>query len=235
MTDLVKRIVEYAPRYVVTFGLLVVDPKSFFEQTRKNKSESLNNSLAFFGVSLLLFTIFQFPILSPFFDTSFNQVIIYAIGTSISFFVAIYLYSIALHIAWRLFGWKNSIRFFVHTEAYIFGVVLVAFTTVVIVVEGLFAILDPTFYNKVIDSMKYSSGNKIMLAQGNGILFVPIGIFFLGSRGIIIWYVMAWGTYRQVNNLSEWTSVFVFILSIILSIPTFVLIITLQAMLQKAL
>lgn len=235
MTDLVKRIVEYAPRYVVTFGSLVVDPKSFIEQARKNRANSLNDSLAFFGVSLLFFTICQFPILMTLFDTSFNQIIIYAIGISISFFVAIYLYSIALYISWRLFGWKSSIRCFVNTEAYIFGVVLVASTTVIIVAEGLFAILDPTLYNKAINSMRHSSGNKMSLIEANEIVLVPMSVLFLGSLGIIIWYVMAWGNYRQINNLSEWTSVFVFILSIILSIPTLVLIIALQTMFQKAL
>ena len=240
MTELIQKISEYAPRYIMTFVSLVSDPKEFMEQQRrdsKDSKDSLETSLAFFGTSLILFTIFQIPVLVPFVETDFPQVIFYAIGISITMILAVFLYSVALHISWRLVGWRNSIRRFFETETYFWGISLVVIAAFITVSEGLFAFLNPVLYEQLVQTIKapQSNNSAIEFATGSISLIVPVFVLVIGFLLIIIWYIMAWGNYRRVNGLNEWKSVLAFSFVGLSSIPIAFLLHILQSMFLKIL
>ena len=228
--ELIRLITENLPQYMKKFGSLLVDPKKSMAQERAKSERNLENSLTFFGISLFLFTILQIPIYITFTETDIPRIVIHAFGISIAVAIAIYLYAVALHIAWRLIGWRNSIRSFFITEIYYVSVLLVVLAMLFLSTEGIFAIAEPDLYEKLIDTKKYS---QEFLESPTTIILGVIIIFSIGL--IIIWYIMAWGNYRQINGVNEWQSLLAFLIAFIFAIPIYFLFVSLETMFARVL
>jgi len=212
MKELIEKILAYLPQYLTDFGSLISGPKRFMAEKNTKAEDTFVQSLVFLGVSLVLVVVMTAPLLPP-----GKDLWTYLVAEAVMFLLGVSLYAVALRVAWRLVGGKATVRSFFVTYAYFFGALVVVITVFMLLSEGVFKVLAPDLYAQVIEAklnkqpMPDVSGSSVPLVS----FFILVVGFFLGS----VWGFVAWGAYRQLNDLSKWRSFVALMISGLLAWP----------------
>ena len=133
--------------------------------------------------------------------------------------ICVFLNAVTLRVVWLVVGGRASTRTLFTIAAYYNGFALVTVAIAEIISTGVFKIVDPQLY---------ASMNEARL-KNEPLPAVPVSDWVLGvptllhGLFLVVWAVIAWGAFREVNRSSKLRSVIAFILSGILDVPTLAL------------
>lgn len=196
MKELMEKILTYLPRYLMEFGSLVSEPKRFMAQKNTTEEDTFVQSLLFLGISLVLVVIMTAPLLPPGKDL-WAHLGTQAVGCA----VAVSLVAVALRIAWRLVGGKATVRSFVVTYAYFFGVMSLVFTVFQLLGEGVFKVLAPDLYGQVIQAKLNKQPTPDL--SDSSVPLISSVVLVAGFFALSVWGLVAWGAYRELNGLTK--------------------------------
>ena len=212
MGNLNWTVVRYIPRYIRDFGSLLSGPKRFMARQNTTKQTAFARSLAFLGFSLVLVTIMHAPLLP-----AGKSLWVHAAATGVTSLLSVFLYAIALRIAWRLVGGRADVRSFFVTYAYFFGVSCVVLVFFEVLGTGFLKLLAPRLYTMIISGLQagISDSTNADIWVSKVYLFIQL----VGFAAVSIWCFVAWGAYRRLNDLSKWRSFFALLILGVLAYP----------------
>lgn len=221
MKDLIEKILAYLPQYLGDFWSLCSGPKRFMAQKNTVAEDSLDESLIFLGVSLVLIVVLTSARRPP--NTELWS---YVGQTGAVVLASVGLGAIGLRLAWRLVGGKTTVRSFFITYAYFYSVTIVGLTFFQAFAVGVYKAFAGPLYDQVIDAQQHD----LPIPESDSIVpFVADSLFYAGYIFLSLWGFVAWGAYRELNGLSKSRSFFAFMIMGVLSLViTFVV-----AMLSK--
>lgn len=202
MRELIGKVLAYLPKYIEVFGSLLAGPKRFIAKENSNADQTLDRSLIFLGISLVLVVVMQTRIRPSEYDfwTHLGLMAILCLA-------AVSLASVALRVSWWIVGGKTGIRSFFVTYSYFYSVVVVLITFSQLVSSGFLRVFDPDLYTEIHLSKGQERNQIFTDALADGVtLWVTILIFVVGFVCVSIWGLICWGAYRELNNLSKFRS-----------------------------
>lgn len=190
MIDFVKLALAQIPQYFIDLVEVTTHPKSFLRRKRGGGPDTANKACIFYGVTLLIATIFLIPTL-PKTEAFERNLLLAAVFQGLMLLMAL----IVIRVAWKLVGGQATIRQLFVCTAYLSGP-----TTFVLLM--FFSIGDVLF------RFAETGGQAVSTASAT----VGVGLAFL-------WATLGWGAYRTVNRVSRLRSAVAYLLSVMLSLP----------------
>ena len=132
----------------------------------------------------------------------------------------------ALRLAWWCMGGRAPFTSFLITYCYYFGVTLVLVKILHLFVLGTLKTFEPEVFESL---LALSRGQIPAATEFSSTL--PLAILFIGYTGVVIWLIIGWGVYRELNRLSKIRSLWAGIIFLLLSIPLLVFQLSLESIL----
>jgi hypothetical protein len=221
MKDLFEQILKYLPHYLTEFGAVFSGPKSFIATKLGNDAgDAFGEALLFLGISLTLVLLMYVPLLPA--GKDFWS---FAIPYYVSYVIEIPLAAMAIRAAWWIVGGRAPARPFFITYAYYVGVASVLIGAFDLVASGSFKTLDPKLYQEYSNASQSSqdwlqSNTDLVHRYAESYVTLTAALIeVLGTLFIVIWGLIGWGAYRQLNGLSKLRSLAALIISWFLFLP----------------
>jgi hypothetical protein len=219
MKDILEQILGYLPKYLPEFLRVFAGPKSAISERNQGKSDDLKQALIFFGISFFLIFPFQRALIP-------NQQELWThIAQSVAIALFFGLASAALiRLAWRIVGGSAPLENFVVVYCYSFGILLVIIMFCTLIPLGALKTFYPDSYTSVKMGLfsahrspfDFEGVKDLYLVPGYWLYFMLNSLLFLLPS---VWYVIAWGAYRELTRQTKARSVAAFILSLIFLLP----------------
>jgi hypothetical protein len=210
ITRLFLNALSVFPQYVDDLLRLLAGPKGFLRVRSPIPSGTWRDGLRFLAVSVLLTESASFPAMG---DVSMS---LHIAGVMFLFWYVL-LYGLATLVSWRMVGAKAPVDRFFANHFYIAGVVKLIMTSVFLLIVSVARAVDSVGWDKMITAAKTGHALDFFLKNGSTmadrpewLLVSAIGV--LGYGCILMWVFMAWGAYREMNNLSRLRSAVAFVL-----------------------
>ena len=224
MKDLFEQILKYLPHYLTEFGAVFSGPKSFIATTLSaDAGDAFGEALLFLGISLTLVLLMYTPLLPA--GKDFWS---FAIPYYVSYIIEIPLAAMVIRTAWWIVGGRAPARPFFIAYAYYVGVASVLIGAIDLVASGFFKTFDPQLYQEYSGSFEkpqsmedwVQSHTDLIHRYAQSYVTLTAGVISgLGTLIIVIWGLIGWGAYRQLNGLSKLRSLVALIISWVLFIP----------------
>jgi hypothetical protein len=224
MKDLFEQILKYLPHYLTEFGAVFSGPKSFIAtKLSTDAGDAFGEALLFLGISLTLVLLMYTPLLPA--GKDFWS---FAIPYYVSYIIEIPLAAMAIRAAWWIVGGRAPARSFFIAYAYYVGVGSVLIGAIDLVASGFFKTWDPQLYREYSDSFQkvqsmddwlQSHTDLVHRYAQSYVTLTAAVISGLGSLIVIIWGLIGWGAYRQLNGLSKLRSLAALMISWIFFLP----------------
>ena len=209
MKDLIEKILDYLPRYLLVFGVVFSGPKKFIAERRLNAEEEWGNALLFLAISATLVAI-----VATLTQAAGKDLWSQVAGTALGLLIAVTLGATSVRISWWLVGGRADAQSFFITYAYTFGVVIIIFVAFQVLGVGVFKMLDPDLHAKALK--KQATESEL---TSSTVYLVVLAINIVGFLVVSLWGFIAWGAYRQLNGLSKFRSSLALMIQGVLSIP----------------
>jgi len=209
MYKIFEQVLRYIPAYLEDLFTLLRAPKTFIAS--KNQDDLQNNFikvLIFLGITLTLILFLKASTIE-----SGNFISLY-VSLLIKMLLIVVLFSMAIKLAWYLVGGRAKLKPFIITYGYITGVWLVFYITFNMIGDGVVEVFSD-------DKLSRSDIYKGIIKKSHfekWYIFL-ISIEVIGSFISLVWYLLCWGAYRQLNNLSKLKSFIAYILSVLFLFP----------------
>lgn len=190
MYDFVKLALAQIPQYFMDLVEVTTHPKSFLRRKRGGGPDAANEACIFYGVTLLIATIFMVPSL-PKAEGFERNVLMAAVFQGLMLMLSL----IVIRIAWKLVGGQATIRQLFVCTAYLSG---------------------PTTFVLL---MFFNVGDVLFRFAETGGQAISNGSAMIGAALAFVWATLGWGAYRTVNRVSRLRSAVAYLLSAILSMP----------------
>jgi hypothetical protein len=224
MKDLFEQILKYLPHYLTEFGAVFSGPKTFIAtKLSADAGDAFGEALLFLGISLTLVLLMYLPLL-PAGKDFWN----FAIPYYVSYLIEIPMGALVVRAAWWIVGGRAPARPFFITYAYYIGVASVLIGAFDLVASGSFKTLDPKLYQEYSDALQkpqsledwaQSHADLLHRYAESYVTLTAALIEGLGTLFIVIWGLIGWGAYRQLNGLSKLRSLAALIISWFLFLP----------------
>jgi len=212
MKDLVEYILKGLAGYVPLLASIIAKPKRTISKLTTSEPDSLNKALTFAGFTIALAFVFQAPLVPE------GKDFVKVAGSLLVLKIIAYLtFSGLMLAAFRLVGGKGNYLttlcacLYITSPIYLFQI----FTHVVCL--GLIATHDPEFatiWNTNVNLNEQLVQEFFKLAPVVAIAVAAILWFqFLIS---VIWFLICWGVYRNIHQVSWIKSVFVYLITTVL-------------------
>jgi uncharacterized membrane-anchored protein YitT (DUF2179 family) len=204
MKELFQLVLQFLPQYLSDLGAILARPKRFISERNPETNEAFLASLLFLGISLVIYTIMMTPLRSTGKDvwTALGSIATVAI-------LAVFLNAILLRFVWLMVGGKASTRTFFTISGYYNGFALISLAVVQIIGVGVYKTVDAKLYESIREAA----------SKGEPLPKVPlddwvVGLPYLGGLLVLlVWIVIAWGAFREINRLGRFRSFIAFIIS----------------------
>ncbi len=206
MEEITTRFIKYFPQYLNEFGSILSGPKRFMAKRELHTSRLFYNSLHFLVLSLFVTVVARAPLLLP-----EDNLWIFLGSQAILCLMSVVLFAASLRLSWRIVGGKATFRSFFVAYAYFYGVIFVMTICVFLIAEGTFKFLEPELYIEVRNAI---INNTKQPTIHSSVIYIPLVILTVGYVALSVWYIVAWGAYRQLNQLSKRHSVAAFLISV---------------------
>lgn len=190
MNDFVKLALAQIPQYFIDLVEVTTHPKSFLRRKRGTGPDAVNKACVFYGVTLLIATIFLVPALPKNDGFELNLLMTAALQG-----LMLLMSLIVIRIAWKLVGGQATIRQLFVCTAYLSGPTTFVLLMFFIIGDVLFRFAD-------------TDGQAISNATA-----------MIGAALAFVWATLGWGAYRTVNRVSRVRSALAYLLAAILSMP----------------
>lgn len=208
MKELIEKILNYMPGYMLIFGSVFSGPKTFIATRQLNTENEWADALIFLAISSALVAVMQF-LVQPGKDLWAEVG-----GEAILVVIAVTLGATVLRISWWLVGGRASAQSFFITYAYSFGVIILILSAVQVLGIGVFKALAPDLYAKFL--VKQATSSEL---TDSTVFRVVLAINVIGFLFASFWGFIAWGAYRQLNELTQTRSFYAAMIAGILSLP----------------
>jgi hypothetical protein len=212
MKDFILTVLKYIPAYLTTWGAVFAGPKTFIAERRAQGEDELGNAFLFLAISTALLAVAG-TLVQPGKDI-WSAIAAAAITSAI----AVALGATTIRISWWLVGGRANTEGFFVTYSYSFGVIIVIIGFFQFLGVGVFKVMDPALYAKVVEA---SAKNHTVPpdALESTVFWVVAEINAFGVIAAGLWAFVAWGAYRQLNGLSKTRSMYAFLIAGFLSFP----------------
>ncbi|HEX9173176.1 MAG TPA: hypothetical protein VF861_10975 [Telluria sp.] len=190
MNDFVKLALAQIPQYFLDLVEVTTHPKSFLRRKRDGGPDAANKACIFYGVTLLIATVFLAPALPKTEGFEHN-----ALTAAVFQGLMLLMSLIVIRIAWKLVGGQATIRQLFVCTAYLSG---------------------PTTFLLL---MFFSIGDVLFRFADTGGQAISTGSAMVGAALAFVWATLGWGAYRTVNRVSRLRSAIAYLLSAILAMP----------------
>jgi len=212
MKELVEYILKGLTGYVPLLVSIIATPKRTISKLTTSEPDRLNKALTFAGFTIALAFVFQAPLVPD------GQDFVKIAGSLLVLKIVAYLtFSGLMVAAFRLVGGKGNYLttlcacLFITSPVYLFQI----FTHVVSL--GIISTHDPglaTIWNTNLSLTEQQIHEFFKRAPGAAIAFsVTLMIQFLSS---VIWFLICWGAYRNIHQVSRIRSAFVYLITTVL-------------------
>lgn len=216
MNEYLKIALSQIPRYFMDLLELTLGPKKFLVTRCVPEDEAVNRAFIFFGMTLLVAAAMQIPMMPQ----KGNLVLYFAIDAA--FVGLIQLATILiLRLAWKIVGGKANFRELFMCAAYALAPPLFIFIAFGIIGDVLFQALDPEAHAALrsnplapISDESFESSDASELKDL---------LLYFGFAMASLWFLVAWGAYRQLNRVPKLRSLVAFFLYCVFSVPLLVL------------
>lgn len=214
MKEMIEKAVLLIPRFLSEMLEVLVSPKPFLRQKQRIQANDIESACLFFGMTLLLAFAAQFSFIASWRE---NPVASLVSLTALTFLFVLLSLAV-LRFSWFVVGGKATLRQLFVFYAYVTGpitVILVAFSIVSFL---LLRLLDPAGFTNIVRNgfkttwVPTSVGDKA---------FVAVALF--GVMAALVWSVLAWGAFRELNSVSRRRSPIAFFIFLFLNAPLFFL------------
>lgn len=211
MQALLKEILASIPKYVSNFYGVLTSPRLFVTQRDLDQPNALTEALAFAGISFSLSMVLQIPLLpgkQDFWQTFTIWLII--------FFIGIVVAAAVVRLAWKIVGGQASFDKLLKVTAYHFGVGSPLIVLVLVCAAGVLKTFDRPLYNQLFAK---TATQEPTVAIDSMALFAAGIIFLVGYILICVWFIVAWGAYRILNQAFLRQSLIAFFLASLIALP----------------
>lgn len=207
MTELLKVILRYLPRYLGELGSVLARPKSFVGNKNLDAKNSVAESIVFLGLSCAVVVVMTAPLLP-----SHIGAVNYFASQATVLLISVVLVALCLRLTWRVVGGRASVSNFFSIYAYYAGATAVVFTVFVLIAEGLFKVAEPEFYSAFVKAR--AEGRELPELSNSDVFLVYVGVLTAGLIVTLLWSFVGWGAYRRLNGVSKVRSAIAFLLMV---------------------
>lgn len=213
MKDVLEKILKYLPHYLFELGQLISGPKTFIKSLDIDSKETFNNALLFLAVSMVLATIID-TILKP-----ASDIWIYVGALLVLTLLTVATIAFSIQVAWWIVGKKSPFHSYFIIHSYVISVATLASYFFNLLAFGLLRGLEPKLYKSIDAEWNKNPVNPdfssllndkdfsdIFFNSEGGIAFIIAIIILL--LFIMVWWICAWGAYRELNNSGKIRSFF---------------------------
>jgi hypothetical protein len=205
MKDLLEKLLGLIPAYFDDLLPLISGPKRFIAGRLSSDQPAMQKALIFLAVSFLISWVLKIPL------SRGDPLLELGAGGA---FVLIYVlaYGCALYLAWRTAGGRAEIQKFLPIYFYYAGVLKLLMTITYLGTMGTMRAADPALYKEIYDAA-YGGNIVAFLMRNSGRLLASPGyrlslwVQCMGYGAMLIWFVVGWGAYRELNQLSKIRSI----------------------------
>ncbi len=212
MKDLIEKILKYLPQYFLDLGSVFLGPKRFIAAKNVDTDEAFGDACLFFGISMTLLFVLQAP-RKPANEEFWS----YAGAEFGSILIGLILAGGAMCVAWWVVGGRASGRSIFVTYMYVCATATGAGTLMGALSDGILKTGNRPLYDQIIASQKTGATlpgiGESFAAKTTMLVFVSG--YVLG----VIWFLIAWGAFRQVNGIGRLRSFLALTIWGILAIP----------------
>ena len=209
MKDLVEIILKGLVGYLPVLVSVICTPKRSILKLITNAPDKLNKALTFCGISIAIGFVFQAPLL----QTGQDFVTIAGSMLALKIF-AILTFAGVIILGFKLVGGKGDYETTLCAGLYIISPVYLFLVVTHVISIGIMSTHDPelaTIWRSGQSLTPEQIQNFISLAPVSAISLILLRLFqFLIS---IIWFLICWGTYRIIHEVSLTRSTLVYLIA----------------------
>lgn len=216
MKELLEKIVSYLPVYVPDFVRLVSGPKSFVAERNKKNEGGLVRAFTFLGVSLAIFFILQWGFVAPGKASSTDAAI-----HGILYVLFVVGFSGILRLSWKIVGGKARYDRFLITTSYYVGVCLIGMAIATLCSIAILRLFYPDSNTWFVSVVAAKNPWAVQMPDPRilkGILASFLA-FLVVAASTFVWGLVAWGAYRELNQLPRSRSCAALFLTVLFSSP----------------
>jgi hypothetical protein len=230
MKDLIERLLKFIPDYLMEFIQAFSGPKKFIAKTNFTDDKSYEQALLFLGISLVLGLFLMNFIRVGDEDyweylgrSAIITIILIGLGTGIIFF------------SWKCVGGSANFKKYFITHCYFNSVILMIITLFMLIYSGILKTLTPELYKFMSTNQPLPFSDGISEAYMfffqkqkeagadidfmGMVLLISSGCLLIGHIIACIWFYIAWGAFRELNQSTKFRSFLAALFAGILSIP----------------
>ncbi len=210
MKDLVMLVLNQIPKYFSNFISVLVGPKSFVRGRNDTSQQALAEAMTFYGISFVITMILTWPLM----PTHVESARFLATRALVNFIMVAIGAALTL-VSWRFVGGRAQFASYFVISCYYVGVLIVGLMLIFLCALGVVKALDPALYPILAES---SAHIQLVNEKLNALINDPTNrkhftvmliydlIFFIGLIAMLLWSILGWGAYREINGLSKMRS-----------------------------
>jgi hypothetical protein len=220
MKEIIERALHYGPEWIRDLINLVSGPKTFLAQLDLTEESTRNRALLFWlGAGIVVF-MSELP-----FSSQHDDVWMSFLQTTIFHLLAAVILAGLVKVGFALVGGKASFMAMFVLSLFISGVSRVIWASGIPVSKAIVRLDEPDQYaafeaaTNDMMSMRVDAALQQFTAIGSPTILVALFVSVAVSLAAFIWLIVAWGAYRQINEVTKRRSFFAFITVVLLQIP----------------
>ncbi|MCH9639899.1 MAG: hypothetical protein K0U40_10450 [Betaproteobacteria bacterium] len=214
---LIEKFIRLIPAYFNTLLPLLTGPKHYIFKHLSNNETEIHKAQAFLAISFLISWTLKIPLArgDPFHELGSDAIFV---------LIFVMAYGSALYLAWSIVGGRAEIKKFWTIHFYYSGVLKLLMTCTYLATMGTIRAADPVIYKEIYDA-SYDGQIATYLINNIERLFSNLGyqlslwVQFIGYGSMLIWIIIGWGAYRELNQLSRVRSTMAGFLFFVFCIP----------------
>lgn len=200
------------PNFCFSFFCLLSSPKSFVNERNINNNY-LKDSFIYFILASLIDIILYIPL----YVTTSNKfkIFLFIFTTILFFIICILIFNIIIFFSFYFIKHDISKEGFLITSFYYVGTTSIIFTIFELLGESFLKIADPALFKNILICLKDPLTYKFIhynSAVINNYLKIYCSIVLAGSFVSSLWFVIGWGAFRKLANVSRNLSILAFII-----------------------
>jgi len=216
MKDLIEKILTYLPVYIPDLVGIVSNPKRFVAGHSKSSEGELIKALTFLGISISISAILQAPI-----TISGKEFVTDTGSHAILYILFVVVFSAILRLSWGIVGGKADYQRFLVTSSYYAGVIVIALAIASLCFIGVLRIFYPQSYELFFKIAATSNLHEVIETKPDivGGIVAAFLVFLIVILPALIWGVIGWGVYRELNQSPRLRSCIALFLTLVFSLP----------------
>jgi len=211
MKDLIDKILTYLPQFFLEYASVLTGPKRFIAEKAKNLDDAFGDACLFLALCIAIGLIVAAP-----FRPAKVEFYDYLVVAFLSNGVAIIVFASITHLSWWIVRGKAPTKAFFTTYMYFYGVVFDLIAFLALLTWGFVKQTNRPLFNMMLEAARNEGAPQPNYGDAGMTASV---LFLVGLAAIAAWCIIAWGAYRELNNLGRLRSFVAFMIALVLCVP----------------